>query len=192
MFAAVGREEVGSRQLQIALSGPAEAPAQAPEELIARKSRAEASGGILVVGVDRLMTQLAKCCKPAPPDRISGFVTRGRGVSIHRRNCPGLANLVARLPERIIDAAWGASAGGDNARVYSVDIVVRSNDRPGLLKDISEELSREHINVTAVNTLSRGQLASMAFTVEVKDTAQLARTLGMIAEVPGVISAVRR
>lgn len=192
LFAAVGREDIGSRQLQAALSGPAEAPPQAPEELIARKSRAESAGGILVVGVDRLMTQLAKCCKPAPPDPICGFVTRGRGVSIHRRNCTSLANLLARLPERIIDAAWGAPAGGENARVYSVDIVVRSNDRPGLLKDISEELSREHINVTAVNTLSRGHLASMAFTVEVKDTTQLARTLGMIAEVPGVISAVRR
>jgi len=188
LFAAVGREEIGSRQLQNALSDPLEAPAPAPEELVARKSRADAAGGILVVGVDRLMTQLAKCCKPAPPDAISGFVTRGRGVSIHRRNCASLANLVARLPERIIDAAWGAS--GD--RVYSVDIVVRSNDRPGLLKDISEALSREHINVTAVNTLSRGHLASMSFTVEVKDTAQLARTLGMIAEVPGVISALRR
>jgi GTP pyrophosphokinase len=187
LFAACAREEVGSRQLQLALGAEPEAP-RAVEELMARKSRADTAGGILVVGVDRLMTQLAKCCRPVPPDDIAGFITRGRGVSIHRRNCPSLKDLLQRLPERAIEAAWGPA--GD--RVYSVEIMVRSHDRPGLLKDISEVLSREHINVTAVNTLSRGHLATMAFTVEVKDTVQLARTLSTIAEVPGVASALRR
>ena len=198
LFAAAGREEIGPRLVQTALSDEEEAPARPLEEVVARKSRADRAGGILVVGVDRLMTQLAKCCKPAPPDRITGFVTRGRGVSIHRANCPSLAQLLARMPERDITSEWGdvgksaGSGAGMAGRLYSVDILVRSNDRPGLLKDISEVLSREQINVTAVNTLSRQQLASMAFTLEVKDIGQLARALGLIAEVSGVISAVRR
>ena len=199
LFVAVGREEIGLRQLQTALGGVAAEPARPLSELIARKSRAEREGGILVVGVDQLMTQLAKCCKPAPPDAITGFVTRGRGVSIHRSNCTGLADLLRRMPERAITAEWGTGGAGpggaragQGARVYSVDIVVYSNDRTGLLKDISEMLSREQINVTAVNTLSRQQLASMAFTLEVRDTVQLARTLGLIAGIPGVISAKRR
>ncbi len=187
LFAACAREEVGSRQLQLALGAEPEAP-RAVEALIARKSRADSTGGILVVGVDRLMTQLAKCCRPVPPDDIAGFITRGRGVSIHRRSCPSLKDLLQRLPERAIEAAWGPA--GD--RVYSVEIVVRSDDRPGLLKDISEVLSREHVNVTAVNTLSRGHLATMSFTVEVKDALQLARTLSTIADVPGVVAALRR
>ncbi len=189
LFAAAGREEFGVRQLQIAL-GAEEAPARPLEEVVARKSRADRAGGILVVGVDRLMTQLAKCCKPAPPDRIMGFVTRGRGVSIHRAGCPSLAQLLARMPERAIGSEWGNTAGMAD-RLYAVDILVRSNDRPGLLKDISEVLSREQINVTAINTLSRQQLASMSFTLEVKGVGQLGRALGLIAEVPGVISALR-
>ena len=196
LFAAAGREEIGLRQLQTALGGATPEPARPLSEVIARKSRAEREGGILVVGVDRLMTQLAKCCKPAPPDAITGFVTRGRGVSIHRSNCPGLGDLIRRMPERVITAQWGVAQEGaqaaPGARVYAVDIIVLSNDRTGLLKDISEMLSREQINVTAVNTLSRQQLATMAFTLEVRDTAQLARTLGLIAGIHGVVSARRR
>jgi GTP pyrophosphokinase len=185
LFAAAGREEVGPRALQVALTGPA--PEQA-DELVARKSRAAGGEGIMVVGIDRLMTQLARCCKPVPPDPIAGFVTRGRGVSVHRRDCKSLADLVAKQPERIIEADWGARSSG----VFSVDIAVQANDRQGLLRDISEVLSRERINVTAVNTLSRHNVATMQFTAEVADVEHLRRALAQVAEVPGVFSARRR
>jgi len=200
LFAAVGREDVGHRQLQDALRG--ESPtSEAPQgdaaidemlgERLARKSRAgEASEGILVVGVDRLMTQLARCCKPVPPDRITGFVTRGRGVSVHRSNCRSLAYLLQRQPERALTATWGRAGGGD--RVHPADIVVRASDRPGLLKDISEVLARERINVTGVSTLSRQQLATLAFTIEVRDLPQLRQTLDQVAGIAGVLSAERR
>jgi GTP pyrophosphokinase len=188
LFAAVGRDEVGTRALQLALRGPAEA--QAPtEEVIAKKSKAGgAGGGILFVGVDRLMTQLARCCKPVPPDPILGFVTRGRGISVHRRDCPSLVQLLARQPERTIEAQWGV--GG--ADLYSVDLAVQAHDRQGLLRDVSEVLSKERINVTAVNTLTRQHVANMSFTVEVTDLDHLKRALAQIAEVAGVISARRR
>src|SRR5260221_202006 len=103
LFAAVGREEVGSRQLQTALRGRTE-PAHPPEVLPHRARAGQSSSGILVLGVERPLTHLARCCKPAPPDRISGFVTKGPGGSVHRRDCTSLARLVERFPERIIVA----------------------------------------------------------------------------------------
>jgi GTP pyrophosphokinase len=125
-----------------------------------------------------------------PPDRITGFVTRGRGVSVHRSNCRSLAYLLQRQPERALTATWGPAGGGD--RVHPADIVVRASDRPGLLKDISEVLARERINVTGVSTLSRQQLATLAFTIEVRDLPQLRQTLDQVAGIAGVLSAERR
>jgi GTP pyrophosphokinase len=185
LFAAAGREEIGPRALQVALKGPEPEPEEA---LVAKKSKSAGGEGIMVVGVDRLMTQLARCCKPVPPDPVMGFVTRGRGISVHRRDCKSLADLVRRQPERAIEAAWGAKGSG----VFPVDIGVQANDRQGLLRDISEVLSKERINVTAVNTLSKSGVATMQFTVEVSDTDHLRRALAQVSEVPGVFSARRR
>ncbi len=188
LFAAVGREEIGTKQLQTALRGASPA-GPAPDSFLPGKSKADAKdSGILIVGVDNLLTQLAKCCKPAPPDAIAGFVTRGRGVSIHRRNCASLQRLASLNPERIIQSDWGGQTQG----VFSVDIVVQANDRQGLLRDISEVLSREKINVTAVSTLSKRQMADMFFTVEIAELDQLQRTLALVRDVKGVLSASRR
>ena len=187
LFAAVGREEVGTRQLQMALRGEGEQavpPAAQPH----RARAAQPRRGILVVGVDRLLTQLARCCKPAPPDRISGFVTKGRGVSVHRRDCSSLARLAERFPERIIGAEWGKQG----AQAYPVDIVVRGNDRQGLLRDVTETLVREKTNVIAAKTQTRNDVASMYFTVEVEDIDQLQRALSAIESVRGVLAAARR
>ena len=184
-FAAVGREELGPRQIHVALRGEDEAPAV--PEVQTHRSKAGA-GGILIVGVDRLLTQLARCCKPAPPDAIVGFVTRGRGVSIHRGDCASLAQLMARLPERMITAEWGVQEG----QLFPVDIVVRANDRHGLLRDVSEVLSREQLNVTAVNTQSRSGTATMSFTVEVDGIGRLKRSLALVEHVRGVFEAARR
>jgi GTP pyrophosphokinase len=186
-FAAVGREELGARQIHVALRGEAESPA-VPEVHTHRSKASAGAGGILIVGVDRLLTQLAKCCKPAPPDAIVGFVTRGRGVSIHRGDCTSLAQLKARLPERMITAQWGVQEG----QVFPVDIVVRAGDRHGLLHEISEVLSREQLNITAVNTQSKAGTSTMFFTVEVDGIARLKRSLSLIEDVRGVFEAARR
>jgi len=187
LFAAVAREEVGPRQLHTALRGETKpAPLEVP---VPQKARAaQARSGILIVGVDRLLTQLARCCKPAPPDRITGFVTKGRGVSVHRSECASLARLAARHPERVIGAEWGERAG----QVYPVDIVVRANDRQGLLRDVTETLSREKAHVTAAKTQTRDNLASMQFTIEIGDVDQLRRALAAIGSVRGVLAAARR
>jgi GTP pyrophosphokinase len=187
LFAAVGREEVGPRQLQTALRGDT-GPAR-PANVQAQGGRSAAQGaGVLVVGVDRLMTALARCCKPAPPDRISGFITKGRGVSIHRRECTSLAHMTRRFPERLIEAEWGERG----ARSYPVDIVVRGNDRQGLLRDVSEALARQKTNVIAAKTQTRDDVASMHFTIEVQDIDQLQRALSAIEDVRGVLSSARR
>jgi GTP pyrophosphokinase len=194
LFAAFARDELNLRQLQIAIKAavaPAPEPAAsgAPDGLVMRAPKATGSGsGILVVGVDRLMTGLARCCKPAPPDPIAGFITRGKGITIHRQSCANLERIRAREPERMIEANWGERRD----EVFPVDIVVESGDRPGLLRDISEVFSREKINVTAVNTLTRQHLARMSFTIEVGGVEQLKRALALVRDVPGVLAAGRR
>jgi GTP pyrophosphokinase len=189
LFLAAGRGDLGLRSLQAVLRGTQAEADEAPP-LVMRKSRAGDSGdGVLVVGMDKLLTQLGSCCKPAPPDAIRGFVTRGKGVSVHRAECLNFRNMMRRNPERVISAEWGGHAGdatGDRAPVYPADILVDSVDRQGLLRDISEVLSREKINVTAVNTLSRAGHARMRFTVEVTGVSQLDRTLKLVADVASV------
>jgi GTP pyrophosphokinase len=185
LFLAAARGEVGMRAIDVALRGAAEALEPEPE-IQTRKSRAGDSR-ILVDGVDKLLTQVGTCCKPMPPDAITGFVTRGKGISIHRVGCINYRNMAARNPERVISAQWGAQSSS----VYPVDLMVDAGDRQGLLRDISDILSREKINVTAVRTQSRGGVAHMGFTVELTGTAALQKVLSLLRDVPGVISAKR-
>jgi len=149
---------------------------------ILKKPRPATPAGVLIVGMDRLMTQLARCCKPVPPDPIRGFVTRGKGVSVHREDCPGLKRLAETHPERVIETAWGAGEGA-----YTVDMTVTATDRRGLLRDIGDALAREKINVTAVRTQSRDELAFMRFTFDVANLAQLKRAFAVVRELKGVI-----
>jgi GTP pyrophosphokinase len=187
-FAAVAREEVGMRQVQVALRGDPGAPAPVTSPTVRPSKALPAPSGILIVGVDRLMTQLARCCKPLPPDRIAGFVTKGRGVSVHREGCPNFARLLARSPERRITAQWGEQAG----RNFAADIVIQASDRQGLLRDITEILSREKLNVTFVTTQTRHSVATMQFTLEVDNAEHLRRALALLLEVKGVMAAIRR
>ncbi|MGI4849437.1 MAG: RelA/SpoT family protein [Janthinobacterium lividum] len=164
------------------------------DAVIPRKSRASsvtqgAKSGVLVVGTEGLMTQLAKCCKPAPPDPIVGFITRGSGVSIHRTSCKNFAEMERKAPERVIHTDWGDAAAGT---VYPVDIFVLAGDRQGLLRDISEIFLREKINVIGVSTQSVKGQARMGFTAEIGATAQLLRALSVIRDVDGVIEARRQ
>lgn len=191
LFETVGKDELSLRTIEAALR-PAELEPPPPPEgqvLLRKPRRATAGkGGVLVVGLDSLLTQMARCCKPAPPDAIAGYVTRGKGVSVHRKSCPNLQDLIVREPDRIIEVAWGAGAQA----AYPVDISVEAQDRQGLLRDISDVLAREKINVTGVQTQSAKGAAWMTFTVEVSSTLNLADALRAVRQVPGVRSAKRR
>jgi GTP pyrophosphokinase len=142
-----------------------------------------------------LLTSLARCCRPAPPDAIAGYVTRGKGVAVHRAQCSNLRELLSRSPERVIPVAWGTA---DPARLalYPVDVAVEANDRQGLLRDVSEVFAKEKVNVIGVKSSSvrdaGGGTAFMTFTVEVADAARLAATLALVCRVGGVRSARRR
>jgi GTP pyrophosphokinase len=188
LFVAVARDEVNLRQLQSAvreLKGD-----QAPPErvdVVKKKKTHSARAGVLVVGgMDKLLTQLARCCKPVPPDPIRGFVTRGKGVSVHREDCANLKRLAEAQPERLIDAEWGKGEGS-----YTVGMSVTASDRRGLLRDIGDALAREKINVTAVRTQSRDELAFMRFTFDVTNVAHLKRAFAVVRQLKGVIRVAR-
>jgi GTP pyrophosphokinase len=188
-FAALARGEINSRQLEEALRTEPEtvAPTVEVPKPVARSAH-QPSGNVLIVGVDKLLTLLAKCCKPVPPDPIVGFVTRGRGITIHRRECASLNRLAEKSGDRLIAAQWNAEKGA----TYPVDIRIKALDRQALLGDIAHILSREKVNVIATQTQSRDATAILQFTVGISDDAQLPRLLGLIQSVPDVVSAERR
>lgn len=205
LFEVVGKDEFSLRTIETLLRPP-EPVLQPDDYLLLKKSRTQENapkGGVLVVGIDSLMTQLAKCCRPAPPDPIRGFVTRGKGVSVHRADCSNFREMAARSAERVIDVEWGSAGGsgggaqgggqgGQPAALYPVDVAVEAADRQGLLRDISEVFAREKTNVIGVQTQSVKGTAWMTFTVEVADSGRLNKVLSIVAAVPGVRSARRR
>ena len=185
-LAALGRGEVTSRQIEIAVRG--EAPAQQAAPMVISPTPISArSSGVLVLGVNNLATLIAKCCKPVPPDPIVGFITRARGVTVHRQDCPNITSLNAAQRDRLMPADWGNTTDAP----FSADLEVVALDRQGLLRDISEAISRERINVVAVNTLSRGSHAFMRFTLQVSSADAIQRVLRQVKDVPGVDTARR-
>ncbi|WP_233250019.1 MULTISPECIES: bifunctional (p)ppGpp synthetase/guanosine-3',5'-bis(diphosphate) 3'-pyrophosphohydrolase [unclassified Limnohabitans] len=193
LFEVVGKDEYSLRNIEVLLNPPE--PALLPDEYLQKKFKGavarKSPSGVLVVGVDSLLTQLSRCCKPAPPDVISGFVTRGKGVSIHRQDCSNFRELASRHGERVIDVRWGEHKGPDGA-VYPIDVSVEAFDRQGLLRDISEVFAKEKMNVIGVQTQSVKGTAWMTFTVEISDAAGLNKVLGTVRNVKGVRSARRR
>lgn len=191
LYTAIGQGDITARAIQKACGALREPePQPVSEQSIVKKSKITAGhhSSILIDGEDGLMTTLAKCCKPAPPDDITGFVTRERGISVHRSNCPSLHNLARQAPEKVLPASW---AGEMSGQVFAVDIEIRAQDRSGLLRDVSDALARHKINVTGVQTQSRDLEASMRFTLEVKQVNDLPRVLLSLSEVKGVLSVSR-
>jgi GTP pyrophosphokinase len=193
LFELVGKDEFSLRNIETLLNPPA--PDLDADHYVrlkkAKPSDKASQSGVLVVGIDSLLTQLSKCCKPAPPDDIRGFVTRGKGVSIHRADCGNFRQMAIRSIDRVIDVAWGQSASAQ-ALVYPVDVNIEALDRQGLLRDISEVFAKDKMNVIGVQTQSVKDLAWMTFTVEVGDSRRLQKVLGLVKEVRGVRTAKRR
>jgi len=185
-LAALGRGEVTGRQIEIAVRGEAPVPPP-PAVTVVPAPESRASSGVLVLGVNNIATLVAKCCKPVPPDPIIGFITRTRGVMVHRADCRNVTGLAPDQRERLLPAEWGNTGGAP----FAADVEVVALDRQGLLRDISEAISRERINVTAVNTLSRGAYAFMRFTVQVDSSDAIHRVLRQVRDVPGVDQARR-
>ena len=162
------------------------APAAAPVTTRPPKRDKDA---IVIEGVGNLLTTIARCCQPLPGDAIAGYITQGRGVSIHRADCTSFARLRARDPSRAIEVEWGGARKAD----YDVDLVVRGYDRKGLHKDVTNVIAGANINLVAVNARvdPTTGLVTMNFSVRVADFEQLSALLGRIAGVPNVIEARR-
>ena len=182
---AFAREEITLTALAQAVQPPKEEAPKEPELVVRQESAPSKKGKVLVVGMDSLLTQLARCCHPVPPDEIVGYVTRGRGVTIHRANCPNLRNMVEQDHDRLIEVSWG---GGIAESIYPADLLIVAQDRPGLMKDVSEVFQREKVHITGINSQFVKGDQHMRFAVEVKGGDAMKMVLASLRQVPGVLS----
>jgi len=146
--------------------------------------------GLVVQGVEGLLTQLGRCCSPVPGDPITGYVTKGRGVTIHRTDCPNVSTSVRRgQTHRLLDVQW--TAGGQET--YPVKIQISAYDRSGLMRDVASLVADAHINMLSVEALTgqKDNLALINATLEIEDVAQLMRILTKIDRLPNIVD-VRR
>lgn len=175
-----------------------------PLVLHRRSSTIKSSSDVLVVGVDSLLTQLARCCRPVPPDAIAGFVTQGRGVSIHRRSCNTFRGLLERAPERVIQTAWnalsadatsgapGKQGSQTRSKLFPADLAVTGLDRPELMRELFEGLSRLGIHVIDLRKSVRRGIAQILLTVEIADAEALRQVQNSLEELKGVTQVRRR
>lgn len=161
-----------------------------------RQSKSNQSGDVLVVGVDSLLTQLAKCCRPVPPDPIAGFVTQGRGVSIHRRTCKTFRALLDRAPERVIQTAWSGKLdpqqGISKDRVFPADLAITALDRPELMRELFEITSKIGVHVIDLKKSVRKGLAQIQMTIEIQNTEALRLVQTGLEGLRGVTEVRRR
>jgi GTP pyrophosphokinase len=192
MFSAVGAGDLGTTAVLKAAQSLVEKDDQlelSPQWRIGESTKPISSSEIQVYGTGNMLTQMASCCKPLPGDLISGYVTVGRGVSVHREDCAQLLHLQSKEPQRIIEVSWGHKS----QNIYPVDIQIEAYDRSGLLRDITILLANDKVNVLGIKTQTNQHLniADMQLTVEVKDLPSLGRILANINKLPNVISAHR-
>ena len=188
-LAAVGAGDVNGGQIgnRILEMERREREAQEQATLKARPSTATAEngGGISIMGTDGLLVNLARCCHPMPGDKIIGYVTRGRGVTVHREDCPN----VAGEPERLIEVSWGRVS---TEHRYSVPIEIIAYDREGLMRDISTVIADEKVNMSTVNVTIRQNIATFHLTMEISNMTQLTRILTRLESIHSVTEARRR
>ncbi len=196
LFDVVGKDEYSLRNIEQHLR-PAEPEPDPDAYLASRLARGDAAHqpgdgrGVLVVGMDSLLTQLARCCKPAPPDAIGGYVTRGKGVAVHRLDCSNFRQMAVRQVERIIPVTWGRQAGGDAAQ-YAVDLLVEAHDRPGLLRDVCDVLAQGKTHVVSMHSQAQRDRVTITLTVHTADTARLNAVLSRVLQVSGILRARRK
>jgi GTP pyrophosphokinase len=176
-------------QLQAAMPAKAADKPGATPPVPARARHAAPASKFTVEGVGNLLSQIARCCQPVPGDPIVGYLTRGRGVSIHRRNCASLQRLVAAQPERELPVNWGKA---ETSR-YEVGVQIRAFDRKWLLKDVTNLIAQSDVNILAIQSQAdeaRG-LVELRLSLRVSDFGQLSQLLGKLDAVPGVQDARR-
>jgi len=190
LYLAIGEGEINMAQISGAIqrrARPQELPSPVPRRPVAR---AKETSGITIEGVGDLLSTFARCCGPVPPESIAGYITLGRGVSIHREDCASFRRLQASHPERVIAVEWGKAG----ERAFPIDVIVRAFDRRGLVRDISAVLADSKINIQGMNvtTDEREGAAEIALRISVRDLEELSRVLGRIQGLPNIVSARRK
>lgn len=192
MFAAVGAGDLRPAHVASMAQKMLEPKSEQLDLKLAAQRRKpyDTESDIHIVGVGKLKTQVAKCCKPLPGDAIGGYITVGRGVTVHRQDCLTFLNIQELEPNRIIEVSWG----GEQVSVYPVDIEIEAYDRSGLLRDITQVLSSSKSDVLSLNTMTNrdDNTATMVVTVEISSLEQLARLLAQIRNLPNVIDVRRK
>ena len=188
-LAAIGYGDINSQQIATKVLAGERLRVQQEEKLAALSEAkpAPAAGDVSVMGTSGLLTKLAGCCNPLPGDPIVGYVTRGKGVTIHRQDCPNVLRLQDK--ERLIAVDWGSAED----QAYPVMIVVKAFNRGGLLRDIAALVADEGIDMSSAHAITgeKGNIATITATLEITSVAQLSRVLAMIERIPNVIEARR-
>jgi GTP pyrophosphokinase len=192
MYASVGAGEISTFQLIKAahnLTGREDGTAQSVLKLRAPSAKNGDGNQIRISGVGNLMTYFARCCKPLPGEAIAGYITVGRGVSVHLQDCNKLLQLQSVEPQRIIAVDWA----DDQIETYPVDIELEAYDRQGLLRDITQQLATEKVNVISMSTVTdtANHMATMNIRLEIRDLATLSDLFNRLNGLPNVV-AVRR
>jgi GTP pyrophosphokinase len=191
-LAAIGRGDIKPAQLVNAVQELVEPATREERPAIVTRAPIEPRRpmGVSIQGVGNLLTRMARCCNPLPGDAIVGFITRGQGITVHRRDCPNALRHQGEHGERMIEVSWG----GEEGATYPVQVEVIAYDRSGLLRDISALLANEKVNVIAVSTATDKQqhVAHMIFTLEIPNIDALARVLALIDQIPNVTDVRRR
>ena len=190
LLAAVGRGDISPIQVAGA-TGERKQAAPSKKRTSTSRHKEKPRGEIVVEGIDDLMTNIARCCKPVPYDPIIGYITQGRGVTVHRKDCAMMGRLDEAQRARLIGVAWSSQQSGST---YPVDVQVNAQDRKGLLGEISSVFTNEKLDIIGVLCRSnrKNDTASMQFTVEIVDISQLSRVLNQIAQMPEVYEVFRK
>ena len=166
--------------------------AEAPDTLRTRRTRrnTQSDSAVAISGIGDLMSNFARCCRPVPPEIIVGYITQGRGVSIHRADCGNFLSLNQKHAERMIEVSWGES----DTATYPVDLQLRAMDRSGLLRDISAVLADENANVTSVATRTdkKTMQSVMNISLDIRDLPTLSTAIGRLEQIPNVVSVKRQ
>jgi len=189
LYAAVGRGELGLQQILNTLKVPEDKIKPLPVRSMVTITKSTSTNNIIVEGVDDLLSSLARCCKPMANDNVVGFVTKGRGVTIHRDNCKNVEDMRRRYPDRFLPVSWGSS----EVQNYEVDIEIKALDRSGLLRDVTSLLAGEDVNVRSANTYTdiKMQQAKMRLSIELQHAEQLPSVLEKLHKLRGVFEALR-
>jgi GTP pyrophosphokinase len=196
-LAAIGRSDVNIHQVVSVIKKAVDEAQPGQAEMIElppprSTTVSSSSTSIQIQGVGNLLTNLAQCCRPVPGDNaIIGYITRGRGVTIHRKDCPNILRFNDHARERLIEVDWDLQGTNDT---YPVDVQIEAFDRPGLLRDITAIVANEKINMSAVNVITKKQenKAKLLATLEIANIDQLSRVLALISQLPNVVEVRRR